>query len=43
MVIKIAEGFEESWTEKKKIQIGWKICKNIVDKALNAGIKVPRI
>lgn len=43
MLRKISEGIEEDWSDKKKIQIGWKIVKNVVDKAINAGIKVPKI
>lgn len=43
MLRKISDGIEEHWSEKKKIQIGWKIVKNVVDKAINSGIKVPKI
>lgn len=43
MLDKISQDFDKAWSEKKKIQVGWKIVKNIVDKAINSGIKPPRV
>ena len=43
MFSKISDELEESWSLKKKVQISWKINKNIIHKAIGMGIKPPKI
>lgn len=43
MLDKITTGIDLKWTNKKKIQVGWKVVKNLIHKALLAGIKPPRV
>lgn len=43
MLDKITTGIDLKWTSKKKIQVGWKVVKNLVHKALSAGIRPPRV
>lgn len=43
MLLKISGEIEGDWSMKKKVQMGWKITKNMIHKALDAGIKPPKI
>jgi hypothetical protein len=43
MLYKISNDIHREWSNKKKIQIGWKIVKNLVHKAIGMGIKAPRV
>jgi hypothetical protein len=43
MLSKISNDIEPEWNNKKKIQIGWKIVKNLIQKAFVSGIKPPRV
>lgn len=43
MMSKISNEIQEDWTERKKLQIGWKMAKNIIKKALNSGIQLPKV
>jgi hypothetical protein len=43
MLHKISEGIDKEWSEKKKIHIGWKVVKYILDKAVLNGIKCPKV
>jgi hypothetical protein len=43
MLHKISGGIHKEWSEKKKIHIGWKVVKYIVDKAILNGVKCPKV
>lgn len=43
MVNKISNDISEDWTDKKKIQIGWKIVKSLIYKAMESGIRPSRV
>lgn len=43
MIGKISLEIDETWSEKKKVQIGWKMTKNILRKAITSGISLPKI
>ena len=43
MLAKICADVDATWVLKKKIQVGWKIVKNVVEKAIVGGVKVPRV
>ena len=43
MMTKISDEIKDDWTERKKLQIGWKMAKNIIKKALNSGIQLPKV
>lgn len=43
MMGKICEDFQEDWDNKKKVEVGWRVMKALTDKAINTGIKPPKI
>jgi hypothetical protein len=43
MLSKISKDIDPEWSSKKKIQVGWKIVKYVVQKAFVSGIKPPRV
>ena len=43
MLAKIPFDLDPTWTDKKKIAVGWKVVKYLVKKALKLGLHPPKI
>jgi len=43
MLEKIPVAFDPSWSDKRKIAVGWRVVKYLVKKSLKLGLQPPKI